>query len=192
MAGRVRAPGRHVWQSCAAGNFSPAKSTLGNEAPWMPTVGASTLDREIRSATKLGNGKIYRGQLLFQPGNFQPALVPLVYPGSNGDYLSTICSDGQLTVDAVSGKVVLCEATGRDEVEKGEIVLRAGGMAMILMSTGAQDYDTIADAHVLLTSQVSFLDGTKIKGLYKLHRAPHGYNSLQGHSVPRRRGPHGG
>ncbi|GLT62914.1 hypothetical protein SLA2020_355160 [Shorea laevis] len=54
-----RAMQRGIVVSCSAGNSGPGRSTMLNEAPWILTVGASTIDRSIRATTKLGNGEEY-------------------------------------------------------------------------------------------------------------------------------------
>ena len=41
----------------AAGNSGPSPGTVENVAPWMLTVGASTIDREFNSYIALGNRK---------------------------------------------------------------------------------------------------------------------------------------
>ena len=41
----------------SAGNSGPFPSTVSNVAPWMLTVGASTIDREFTSYVALGNKK---------------------------------------------------------------------------------------------------------------------------------------
>lgn len=48
---------------CSAGNSGPADSTVSNVAPWLITVGASTMDREFASNLILGNGKHYKVRL---------------------------------------------------------------------------------------------------------------------------------
>ncbi|URD80778.1 subtilisin-like protease [Musa troglodytarum] len=70
-----------VFVSCAAGNSGPVPSTLSNEAPWILTVAASTMDRNIRVTVMLGNGLSFDGESIFQPNSFPPALYPLVYAG---------------------------------------------------------------------------------------------------------------
>ena len=42
---------------CSAGNSGPTPGTVTNVAPWMLTVGASTLDREFTSFLTFGRGK---------------------------------------------------------------------------------------------------------------------------------------
>ena len=59
-----------IFVSCAAGNSGPFNSTLSNDAPWILTVGASTIDRSIVSTAKLGNGEEFDGESLFKPADF--------------------------------------------------------------------------------------------------------------------------
>lgn len=54
--GALHAVKRDIVVSCSAGNSGPTPSTLSNVAPWIITVGASTVDREFYSPVILGNG----------------------------------------------------------------------------------------------------------------------------------------
>jgi len=51
---------------CSAGNAGPAAGTVSNTAPWLLTVGASTMDREFPAYLVLDNKKRIkvRGQIL--------------------------------------------------------------------------------------------------------------------------------
>lgn len=44
----------------SAGNEGPRLGTVTNVAPWIFTVGASTMDRRFQSDVLLGNKKIYK------------------------------------------------------------------------------------------------------------------------------------
>ena len=46
-----------IFVSCSAGNSGPSNTTLSNEAPWLLTVGANTIDRKLVATAKLGNGE---------------------------------------------------------------------------------------------------------------------------------------
>lgn len=48
-----------ILTSCSGGNSGPKFSTIENYAPWILTVAASTIDRQIVAEVKLGNGKTY-------------------------------------------------------------------------------------------------------------------------------------
>ncbi|KAG5539741.1 hypothetical protein RHGRI_020077 [Rhododendron griersonianum] len=131
--GAFRAIQKGIFVSCSAGNYGPNKTTLSNEAPWILTVGASTIDRNIRSTAILGNKEKYDGESLFQPSNLPSTLLPLIYAGVNNPNSATC--EGSLNNTNVKGKVVLCERSESiDPVDQGQIVKNAGGAAMILMN----------------------------------------------------------
>lgn len=54
--GALHASRRNILVVCSAGNSGPAPGTLSNPAPWILTVGASSLDRAFSSPVTLGNG----------------------------------------------------------------------------------------------------------------------------------------
>lgn len=55
--GSLHAIQRGIVVVCSAGNSGPTPGTVTNVAPWLITVGASTLDREFQTFVELGNGK---------------------------------------------------------------------------------------------------------------------------------------
>ncbi|KAI3689608.1 hypothetical protein L2E82_47571 [Cichorium intybus] len=73
-----------IFVACSAGNSGPFNTSLSNEAPWILTVGASTLDRKLVSTVSLGNKELLDGETLFQPKDFSNTFLPLVYPGATG------------------------------------------------------------------------------------------------------------
>lgn len=153
-----------IFVSCAAGNSGPFNSTISNEAPWILTVGASTLDRSIVATAKLGNREEFDGESVFQPKDFPQTPLPLVYAGMNGKPESAFCGNGSLSGIDVKGKVVLCERGGGiARIFKGEQVKNAGGAAMILMNDEPNAFSVIADPHVLPATHVSNDAGLKIK-----------------------------
>ncbi|KAK3224739.1 hypothetical protein Dsin_004601 [Dipteronia sinensis] len=153
-----------IFVSCAGGNSGPFNSTLSNEAPWILTVGASTIDRRIVASAKLGSGEEFDGETLFQPKDFPSTLMPLVYAGMNGKPESALCGNGSLNGTDVKGKIVLCERGGGiGRIDKGVEVKNAGGAAMILMNDEPNAFSTLTDLHVLPATHVSFADGLKIK-----------------------------
>lgn len=153
-----------IFVSCSAGNSGPFNSTLSNDAPWILTVGASTIDRSIVSTAKLGNGEQFDGESLFQAAGFPSAQLPLVYAGMTGKPGSGFCTVGSLKDLNVKGKVVLCErGGGTGRIAKGEEVKNNGGIAMILMNQESDSFSTSADAHVLPATHVSNAAGLQIK-----------------------------
>ncbi|KAJ1419164.1 Peptidase S8/S53 domain [Sesbania bispinosa] len=153
-----------IFVSCAAGNFGPSDGSLVNGAPWILTVGASTIDRRIVAAAKLGNGQEFDGESVFQPSNFSTTLLSLAYAGKDGKQESALCANGSLNDIDFRGKVVLCERGGGiARIAKGEEVKRVGGAAMILMNDKINGFSLAADVHVLPATHVSYAAGLKIK-----------------------------
>ncbi|KAF8028306.1 hypothetical protein BT93_E1039 [Corymbia citriodora subsp. variegata] len=139
-----------IFVSCSAGNDGPDNTTMSNEAPWVLTVGASTIDRSIKATARLGNGKEFDGETLYQPHNFHPVPLPLVYPGLNGDNSSALCLPESLEDSSnLQGKVVVCLGGYVGQIEAGKEVKRAGGAAMILVNSPTEGATTFSDKHVL-------------------------------------------
>ncbi|KAF5176042.1 Subtilisin-like protease SBT1.2 [Thalictrum thalictroides] len=166
--GSFAAVQKGIFVSCAAGNSGPFNSSLPNEAPWILTVGASSMDRSTRAPAKLGNDEEFNGESLFQPKNFPSTLLPLVYAGANGKADSSFCREG-----AVEGKLVLCDRGGDiGRIAKGIEVKSAGGAAMILMNAETDGFSTLADVHVLPATHISFQDESKIKAYINSSSTP--------------------
>ena len=45
-----------IWTTCLGGNNGPCANIVENAAPWIMTVGASSMDRWFSTLFKLGNG----------------------------------------------------------------------------------------------------------------------------------------
>ncbi|KAI5661699.1 hypothetical protein M9H77_21022 [Catharanthus roseus] len=154
-----------IFVSCSAGNAGPYNATLSNEAPWILTVGASTIDRKIRATAVIGNGAQFDGESLFQPNDFSTTPLPLVYSGAFGNHEDAkLCAPGSLNNTNITGKIVMCERGGNiARISKGQTVKDAGGAAMILMNQEIDGYSTLVDAHVLPATHVSYAAGSSIK-----------------------------
>ncbi|KAJ9147823.1 hypothetical protein P3X46_029940 [Hevea brasiliensis] len=138
--------------------------SAGNSGPMILTVGASTIDRSIRATAKLGNNQEFFGESLFQPQLSPQTFWPLVYPSKDGNQSSAVCAPESLENVDVKGKIVL--------VEEGQVVKDAGGIGMILANEELDGYSTIADAHVLPASHVSYSDGVSIKSYINSTSSP--------------------
>ncbi|CAN1147464.1 Subtilisin-like protease 4 [Linum perenne] len=173
-----------IFVSTSAGNSGPFNSTLSNEAPWLLTVGATTLDRKIVAMAKLGNGEQFDGQSTFQPKDYfgSEQLLPLVFAGTAGSLSnSSFCGKGSLDGADVKGKIVVCERGGGvGRIAKGQLVKDAGGAAMILVNTQADGFSTLADLHVLPAAHLNFVDGEKIKAYLNSTTSPIGMIMFKG------------
>ena len=164
--GAFSAMEKGIFVSCSAGNSGPYSRSLNNEAPWILTVGASTMDRSIKVTVKLGDGQELNGESLFQPDNFTSSMLPLVRPDPMFSSLDQPnCNPSSLR--NVKGKIVVClRSTSTPRVEIGSMVKRAGGAAMILVNEESDGYTTLADAHVLPASHISYDDGVRIMSYF--------------------------
>ncbi|KAL0373121.1 UNVERIFIED_CONTAM: Subtilisin-like protease SBT1.7 [Sesamum calycinum] len=155
---------RGIFISCSAGNAGPSNTSLSNGAPWILTVGASTIDRKLVATAVLGNKQELNGESAFQPQDFPAAQLPLVYPGLNAsDFNAQHRSIKSLNDTGVKGKIVLCNIGGwTTSVQQGQAVKDAGGAAMILIDEERQGFSTSADSHVLPATNVNYEDGLKI------------------------------
>ncbi|XP_044485560.1 subtilisin-like protease [Mangifera indica] len=170
-----RAIQKGIFVSCSAGNSGPSPRTLSNEAPWILTVGASNSDRSVVATAKLGNGKEYDGETIFQPEDFPLKQLPLVYAGgiANGSQETAWCIPRSLRKGNVKGKVVLCERGGGiGRIEKGKEVKDAGGAAMIIMNDEDAGFTSLAEAHVLPAVHVSYRAGRSIKAYINSTTSP--------------------
>ncbi|XP_018728630.2 subtilisin-like protease [Eucalyptus grandis] len=163
-----------IFVSCSAGNSGPSNSTLSNEAPWILTVGASSIDRTITASVQLGSRQEFDGETLYQPHDFPQKLLPLVHAGKTGDPSSASCLAGSLRGRSdLQGKVVVCDiGDAKGRLEKGQEVKDAGGAAMILANGPTEGYTTLADAHVLPAVHVSYVAGAAIKSYLRKAPAP--------------------
>ncbi|KAI3468829.1 hypothetical protein Pfo_025492 [Paulownia fortunei] len=164
--GAFSAMEKGILVSCSAGNDGPSNFSLSNEAPWILTVGASTIDRKIRATAVLGNNETFDGESTFQPMDFPPTLLPLVYAGmlNTSDPDLPFCTAASLNKTDIRGKIVVCELGGFiTRIAKGRAVKNAGGAAMIVVNPAQYGNLTLSESHVLPATHVSYADGLKIK-----------------------------
>ncbi|KAL6622872.1 hypothetical protein ACP70R_032751 [Stipagrostis hirtigluma subsp. patula] len=152
--GTFSAMRKGIFVSCSAGNSGPSSSTIENEAPWVLTVGASTMDRQMKAIVKLGDGRSFVGESAYQPSNL--ASSELVYKDGSED---------------VSGKVVACELD-TSQVKMGQAVKDAGGAGMIMLGKENSGHTTFAAAHVLPASYVNSPDSEVIRQYIKTSDKP--------------------
>ncbi|XP_061342873.1 subtilisin-like protease SBT1.4 [Gastrolobium bilobum] len=158
-----------VLVSCSAGNSGPGPYTAVNIAPWILTVGASTIDREFPADVVLGDGRVFGGVSLYYGDDLPDFKLPLVYAKDCG---SRYCYAGSLESSKVQGKIVVCDRGGNARVEKGSAVKVAGGLGMILANTEASGEELLADAHLLAATMVGQTAGDKIKEYVRLSQYP--------------------
>jgi subtilisin family serine protease len=183
-----------VFVANAAGNDGPKAGTVGSPTgvPWVTSVAATTLPRTFESTFSVTPGAGQSGGLpggwgvsprqgRREPPETRPfsgiggsltgALtdVPLVdsaaVPSAGSDAAgAALCLPGSLDPAAVAGKAVVCQRGQNARVEKGKVVLDAGGVGMVLVNT-KPDEDVVADLHWVPAVHVSAADGAEIRVL---------------------------
>ncbi|WMV43760.1 hypothetical protein MTR67_037145 [Solanum verrucosum] len=145
---------RGILVSCSAGNDGPSTDSVGNTAPWILTVGASTLDRKIKATAKLGNREKYEGESAYRP-MFSNSTFFTRFDAAKNASETPYCKPGSLTDPAIRGKIVLClQDDVVSNIDKGQAVKDAGGVGMIIINQPSYGATPAMD--------VSAADGTKI------------------------------
>ncbi|KEH34337.1 subtilisin-like serine protease [Medicago truncatula] len=139
--GAFHAVERGIVVICSAGNSGPEQSTVVNDAPWILTVAATTIDRDFQSNVVLGNNKVVKGQAI----NFSPLSKSPNYPLITGESAkkktadlteARQCSPSSLDKKKVKGKIVICDAINDiyPTFSKIETVQKAGGLGLVHIS----------------------------------------------------------
>ncbi|KAL8547879.1 hypothetical protein ACS0TY_007259 [Phlomoides rotata] len=161
--GSFRAMEHGISVVCAAGNNGPIQNSVANEAPWIATIGASTLNRRFPAVVRLGNGKFLYGESMY-PGKGVAAAekeLELVYVTGNEG--SEFCLRGSLPRGRIKGKMVVCDRGVNGRAEKGQIVKEAGAAAMILANTEINLKEDSVDVHLLPATLVGSDEAYQLK-----------------------------
>ncbi|KAL5205752.1 hypothetical protein ABZP36_033961 [Zizania latifolia] len=164
----------------SAGNSGPDAGTVSNTAPWLVTVGASTMDREFPAYLVLGNKKQIKGQSLspvrLPGGKHYPLISSEQAKAANATLpQARLCIEGSLDEAKVEGRIVVCMRGKNARVEKGEAVRRAGGVGLVLANDEATGNEMIADAHVLPATHITYSDGAALLDYLNATRSPSGF-----------------
>ena len=189
--GAFRAMERGVVVVCAAGNNGPDPGSVANEAPWIFTVGASTMDRRFPAFLRTGDGQLLYGESLY-PGNHFRNIpngeLELVYDadGNNG---ASFCFRDALSRAEVNGKLVVCDRGVNGRAEKGRVVRGAGGAGMILANQEVNGEEDSVDVHVIPATLLGYNESTRLKSYMKSTARPVARIEFGGTRVQRNRGP---
>ncbi|KAL3518526.1 hypothetical protein ACH5RR_021115 [Cinchona calisaya] len=129
--------------SASVGNsFFPQTAT--NVAPWILTVAASTIDRELQSNIHLGNSKIIKGFGL-NPSNLESASGLIVGSDAAAPGIpprnASFCQINSLDPNLVKGKIIVCavEKITDNATQLGVYTRNIGSVGMILVEPLAKD-----------------------------------------------------
>ncbi|XP_058772828.1 subtilisin-like protease SBT1.7 [Vicia villosa] len=158
-----------IMVSCAGGNYGPGSSSITNVAPWITTVGASTIDRDFPAYITLGNNQNFTGVSLYNGSSLPDTSVSFIYAGNaslldhDEEYKASQCMSGSLAKEKVTGKIVMCESGIPNAPEQGNTVKSLGALGMVLANLALQGEELLAEPHVLPTIVVSYKTGEAIK-----------------------------
>ncbi|XP_038904154.1 subtilisin-like protease SBT5.4 [Benincasa hispida] len=165
---------------CSAGNSGPIPGSVSNVAPWIITVGASTIDRLFTSYVALGDKKHIKGASLsdkiLPEQKFYPLISSLDAKANNvSNYHALICEEGSLDPKKVKGKIVVCLRGINARVDKGFVAAEAGAVGMILANDKENGDELLADAHLLPASHITYSDGQLVYQYINSTKIPMAY-----------------
>ncbi|XP_047945990.1 subtilisin-like protease 4 [Salvia hispanica] len=164
--GAFSAMQKGIFVSFSAGNSGPFPSSAGHGAPWVLTVGASTLDRKLSSKAVLGNNQEVDGESVY---DFPRKPFPLVY--------ALDCRGNN-----IRGKIVVCEDDRTEEIPSG--------VAGVILINNETDGNTIQVAAIgVPTTHFSYAAGLKIKAYISSTATPTATISSQGTVIGDERAP---
>ncbi|CAL9232339.1 unnamed protein product [Arabidopsis halleri] len=157
---------------CSGGNSGPAGQTVGNTAPWILTVAATTLDRSFPTPITLGNNKVILGQAMYTGPEL--GFTNLVYPENPGNSNESFFGDCELLFfnsnRTMAGKVVLCFTTSKRYTTVASAVSdvkEAGGLGIIVarnpgdnLSPCVEDFPCVAVDYELGTDILFYIRST--------------------------------
>jgi hypothetical protein len=138
---------------CAAGNDGPMPGSLNNDAPWLLTVAAGSVDRSFSVEVRLGNDKTIHGEALTQKAKPSSISYPLLFSEEHRycDY----------DIDnSIAGKIIVCEAM-MSHTQKTEVrnIIGAGAAGVVLFNDETSGYTTELDDYNSNVVQVTAADG---------------------------------
>ncbi|XP_031493272.1 subtilisin-like protease SBT5.3 [Nymphaea colorata] len=180
--GSFHAVSRGIAVVAAGGNDINRIGTVTNVAPWLFTVGASTMDREFVSHVSLGNNKTFQGPNL-SSSSMAKGLYPLAkasdVKAANATNHTDIdyCRPGTLDPKKVKGKIIACVTNFFDStVSTGHVVKEAGGIGMILCKDkNSENFTTEPQLHVLPATVLSANDSKEVFAYINSSKSPVAY-----------------
>ncbi|KAL6896640.1 hypothetical protein ACP4OV_007212 [Aristida adscensionis] len=161
--GAFSAVAKGVLVACAAGNNGPKPASVVNDAPWIFTVAAGSVDRSFVASVQLGKGVTVAGEAINQVTNSSSKPpYPLLY----SDERRSCDYRGQES--KIAGKIVVCEAVDNllpyNTSEKSILpaIKRAGAAGVVLINTKADGDTTVLWDYGSDVVQVTAADGAKI------------------------------
>ncbi|XP_024156207.1 subtilisin-like protease SBT5.3 [Rosa chinensis] len=165
---------------CSAGNSGPSQGSVTNVAPWILTVGASTIDREFTSYLSFGKGKHLKGKSLSSRSLPYKKFYPVI-SGANANAAtslpedSLLCLNGTLDPKKVKGKILVCLRGQNGRTEKAVVAALAGAVGMVLVNDEQSGDDLMADPYQLPATHLTYTDGKRVFEYLNSTKNPFGH-----------------
>ncbi|CAM0874985.1 unnamed protein product [Alopecurus aequalis] len=143
---------------CAAGNNGPSIITVTNDAPWLLTVAAGSVDRSFDASVYIGDGRRVDGEALTQVAKPSSKQYPLLFSEAR-----EFCEYEDDT-SVVAGKIVLCVATNsKAQVSNIQSIMDAGAADVLLYNQVLSGYTTVLRDYNTSVVQVTSADGSVLR-----------------------------
>uniref|UniRef100_A0A7N0T9N6 Uncharacterized protein n=1 Tax=Kalanchoe fedtschenkoi TaxID=63787 RepID=A0A7N0T9N6_KALFE len=141
------ATSKGVFVTAAAGNIGPEYSRVVNLAPWVTTVGASTMDRSFIAHLVLADGRVFKGEAFYCGDDLQenkkyPLIDGISAGHQNISNSTSAAACKELDPNLARGKIVVCKYDVRPFSALSESVRGAGGVGIVIIEVprrGSQD-----------------------------------------------------
>ena len=143
-----------IFVACSAGNEGWPEKTVTNGAPWIMTVGASSIDRKFPANVVLGNGEVYVGESLHVGSLNTTSMAPLVH--------FQYCNETYITSQTVEGKIVLCDVGYSDLIDAGILATSAGGVGLIGLNGPECGEGIMVEAFISPSLTLGYLESKKL------------------------------
>lgn len=157
--GAFAAMQKGVFVTCSAGNDGSDGYTIMNGAPWITTVGASSIDRDFTAAVTLGSGATIHGKSVY------PQSTPAVVGGSlyygHGNRSKQSCEYSSLSRKDVRGKFVLCTAAAGVSIGRQMDAVQSNGGSGAIIASDMKEF-LQPDDYTMPVVLVTLSDGAAI------------------------------
>ncbi|KAL3323205.1 hypothetical protein AABB24_040362, partial [Solanum stoloniferum] len=151
----------------SGGNSGAYPGTIANTAPWLITVGASTIDREFSSYIVLGNNKRYRGVSLSSKALPKGKSFPIITGASAKVANATaqeanFCIEGTLDPKKAKGTILVCHIGGSPAFNKCTQATSVGAVGIVILNSAFFGNEMYAEPYLCPATHISYSDGLQV------------------------------
>ncbi|KAK9126447.1 hypothetical protein Scep_015293 [Stephania cephalantha] len=146
--GAFHAMRKGILTVCAGGNEGPSYGVVKNNAPWIFTVAASTLDRNFVTEVTLGDGRKFPGSTVINSFSLGRKNYPLTdalraanKSTPSGSTISN-CDAAALDANMVKGKIIQCDFFDPGSAELAISAIKGVGIIFSESSEEVKDHNS--------------------------------------------------